>query len=96
MALNPADRYQRVSELSDDIQAYIEERPVTAAEYSWTQRAGKWTSRNKQVVRPVALTASLALLALGVGALVRVNWARHITRCRSRGGRARECSRAKH
>ena len=73
MALNPADRYQRVSELSDDIQAYIEERPVTAAEYSWTQRAGKWTSRNKQVVRPVALTASLALLALGVGALVHVN-----------------------
>ena len=73
MSLEPADRYQRVADLSDDIQAFIEERPVNSVDYSWIQRTSKWASRNKRVVRPVATTLMLALLALGVGGLVHLN-----------------------
>ncbi|MGB0639211.1 MAG: serine/threonine protein kinase, partial [Myxococcota bacterium] len=66
-------RYQTVSSLSDDVQAFIEKRPVSAVQYSALQRLGKWASRNQHILRPVGFTAALSLAALVSGGLVHFN-----------------------
>jgi len=73
MSTKPEDRYPTVSAMSADVQAFLEERPVSVVHYSWLQRAGKWAERNKRVVRPVAFTTALALVTLMSGGLVHLN-----------------------
>ncbi len=73
MKSRPEDRYANVGQLSSDVQAYLEQRPVSVFRYSLMQRAAKWAERNKRVVRPVAFTAALALVVLFSGALLHYN-----------------------
>jgi len=73
MALNKEDRYRTVADLSADVQAFIEGRPVGAVSYSPLQRLSKWAARNRSVVRPVAFTAAFAFVLLVSGGLVHVN-----------------------
>ena len=73
MATRPEDRYPTVAAMSADVQAFLEERPVSVVQYSWLQRAAKWAERNKRVVRPVAFTTALALVILMSGGLVHLN-----------------------
>ncbi len=57
----PADRYQSADELADDLQHWLDDRPIVASPPSIGRRTGRWIGRNR------TLTASLAALAL-VGA----------------------------
>src|SRR6266404_2500641 len=57
----PADRYQSAGELADDLQHWLDDRPIVASPPSIGRRTGRWIGRNR------TLTASLAALAL-VGA----------------------------
>ncbi len=45
---NPEDRYQSAEVLSDDLKAYLENREVTAMQYTPVDRLLKWKSRNSK------------------------------------------------
>jgi WD40 repeat protein/serine/threonine protein kinase len=64
MAKSPEERYASAQELADDLQRFLEDRPIRARRPSLRQRAVKWARRHKTVVR-----AGLVVLLLAVGAL---------------------------
>ncbi len=45
---DPEDRYQNAELLSDDLKAYLENREVTAMQYSPVDRLRKWKNRNSK------------------------------------------------
>jgi eukaryotic-like serine/threonine-protein kinase len=63
MARKPQDRYATASLLRDDLQAYLENQPVSAAPDNAVQRAIKWIRRNQRQVKTSALSAA-AVIAL--------------------------------
>ena len=68
MAKDPEDRYATVEQLSQDLGAYLEGRPVTARAYRPAERVAKFVRRNKLAV------GAAALLALAIGAGVLGTW----------------------
>jgi tetratricopeptide (TPR) repeat protein/TolB-like protein len=58
----PADRYQGAAELADDLQSWLEDRPILASPLSPSRRARRWIRRNRTLA---ALLAVLALVATG-------------------------------
>ena len=64
-ALDPEShlRYASAAALADDVQRHLEDKPVEAAQQSWTYVMGKFTRRHRTLV---AMTA-IALLAIVVG-----------------------------
>ncbi len=59
---DPADRYQSAAELADDLQSWLDDRPIRARPLSGLLHARRWVRRN----RPLAATlAVLALVAAG-------------------------------
>src|SRR5207253_552493 len=53
--------------LRDDLQAYLENRPVTAAPDTALQRLGKWAKRNRRQVQSGAVSAAAVLLIVFAG-----------------------------
>lgn len=66
MSSDPEARYQSVEDLRDDLQAYLEERPVTASRDNAWQSFRKWLKRNRKTTQIVAVTAGAALV-IGLG-----------------------------
>ena len=66
MGRRPQDRYASASLLRDDLQAYLENQPVSAAPDTQVQRAIKWVKRNKRQVQTSGLSAA-AVLVLIIG-----------------------------
>src|ERR1700704_2645062 len=61
----PADRYQSAAELANDLESWLDDRPIAASPLSPSRRARRWIRRNR------TLAASLAALALlGTGSLL--------------------------
>jgi tetratricopeptide (TPR) repeat protein len=58
----PADRYQSAAELADDLQSWLDDRPIAASPLSASRRARRWIRRNRTLA---ALLAVLALVATG-------------------------------
>jgi WD40 repeat protein len=54
----PRARYARAAELADDLERWLENRPIRARPAGWTERAVKWARRHPL---PAALLAFLAL-----------------------------------
>jgi len=69
MALDPSDRYASATALRDDLQSWLEQRPLSAARYSALALFQKWLWRHRQIASAVGVTASLAGVAL-TGALL--------------------------
>jgi WD40 repeat protein len=67
MAPDPVARYGSAEELSADVQAWLDDRPVAAYREPWIDRAARWTRRHRTGVS-IAATAVPLLVALGVGA----------------------------
>lgn len=64
MGRKPSDRYASASLLRDDLQAYLENQPVSAAPDSQLQRAIKWVKRNKRQVQTSGLSAAAVLVLI--------------------------------
>ena len=56
----PADRYQSAGELAEDLQRFLDERPVAARPVSFAEQFWRWCRRNPAVALSTA--AALALL----------------------------------
>lgn len=67
-------RYATASDLADDIQRFLEHRPVTAAAPSWRYRLGKFYQRRRPLVLAIASIAGTVLLAVLVSG---VAWMRY-------------------
>ena len=57
----PADRYQSAAEVADDLQSWLDDRPIRA------RAPGPWLQTRRWVRRNRVLTVCLALLCLAVG-----------------------------
>ena len=66
MQRDPNLRYPSVEALRDDVQAYLESRPVSSCPDTLVQKAVKFTKRNRHRVTSLATTAA-AILALIFG-----------------------------
>jgi serine/threonine protein kinase/formylglycine-generating enzyme required for sulfatase activity len=66
MSREPESRYQSAEELRDDLQAYLEARPVQASPDSSWQKFRKWLKRNRKQAQIVTVTATAALV-IGAG-----------------------------
>jgi len=64
MARDPQDRYPTTSALRDDLQAYLENLPVSAAPDTTWQKLGKWIRRNRRQVQSSALSAAVVVLVI--------------------------------
>jgi serine/threonine protein kinase/formylglycine-generating enzyme required for sulfatase activity len=62
MARRPEDRYAAAGSLRDDLQAYLENLPVSAAPDSRLQQLGKWIKRNRRQVQSGTASAAAVLL----------------------------------
>lgn len=58
---DPADRYQSAAELANDLQSWLDDRPIRARPPSGLLHARRWVRRNR------TLAATLAVLSLVVG-----------------------------
>jgi hypothetical protein len=61
---NPAERYGTARELADDLQFFLDDRPIRAKRSSLLQIARKWARRHPAVVCAAVTSSVLFLLAL--------------------------------
>lgn len=66
MQRRPEDRYRSAAAMLHDLEAYLDNRSVTACPDSALQRLGKWARRNRRQVGAAAVSA-IAVLALAAG-----------------------------
>ena len=75
---NPAGRYATAAELADDLERFLEDRPIRARRPTLVELARKWARRHRPVVATGAagLVAAMAILAGSLGWIVRDRSAR--------------------
>lgn len=73
---DPRERYPSAAAFADDLQRYLDERPIRARPDTWTSRTAKFVRRNRLAV---ALT-TLALVALGAGVVGTITQAQRAAR----------------
>ncbi|MFN7766552.1 MAG: protein kinase domain-containing protein [Planctomycetaceae bacterium] len=61
----PGERYRSAGDLADDLERFLEGRPISARPYTWRERAGKWARRHPAG----AVAAGLAGLLVAGGLL---------------------------
>jgi hypothetical protein len=66
MARAPADRYATAREMADDLQRFLENRPILARRPTLLERAARWGRRH----RPLVVSGVLLLLTAAVALLV--------------------------
>jgi tetratricopeptide (TPR) repeat protein len=78
MAKIPADRYATARELADDLQRFLEDRPIKARRPTFVQHARKWARRHRGLVWTAALglVAAVAVLGGSLGWMARDRTAR--------------------
>ncbi|WP_406697290.1 WD40 repeat domain-containing serine/threonine protein kinase [Singulisphaera sp. Ch08] len=64
MAKDPAERYANAHKLADDLQRFLEHRPILASRPSLWARAARWSGRHKRTV--VLSLVGLLLASLGL------------------------------
>src|SRR5262249_11209285 len=69
MARDPAQRYQTATELADDLQRFLEDRPIRARRVTVRERLWRWCRRNPALAA-LASCVVLSLLAVAVIASV--------------------------
>ncbi len=42
----PGERYRSAGDLADDLERFLERRPISARPYTWIERVGKWARRH--------------------------------------------------
>jgi len=69
MSKDPLDRYATATEVAEDLQRFIDDRPVFARRIRSSERLLRWCHRNRMLSSLIAI-ASLLLLFLAIGVLV--------------------------
>jgi tetratricopeptide (TPR) repeat protein len=70
MAHRPAERYASPRALSEDIERWMADEPVSAHREPWLARLGRWTRRHRPLVSGAAALLVTAVVALGVSLIV--------------------------
>jgi eukaryotic-like serine/threonine-protein kinase len=70
LAKDRNQRYATAKELADDVERFLDDRPVQARPPTFGDRLRKWGRRHRALVRSAAALAALAVAALAVGALL--------------------------
>lgn len=65
LRVDPAQRYESVAAFADDLQRYLDRRPIAAHAPSWTYRLGKFVARNRVAVGLAALAVTAGGIAIG-------------------------------
>jgi len=62
---DPEKRYSNCAELADDLQRYLEDRPILARPVGVSERFGRWCRRNPLISAAVLSAATCLFLAVG-------------------------------
>jgi WD40 repeat protein len=74
MALEPADRYAKAEALADDLQRFLDDRPIHARRPTLGQKLKKWRRRNKGIVWTAMAAAVLLLFTISLSAAMAAFW----------------------
>ena len=66
MCKNPADRYASSQELADDLQRFLDDKPIQAKRPTIAQHISGWTRRHRGVAATIAAAMVLAIIGLGI------------------------------
>jgi eukaryotic-like serine/threonine-protein kinase len=66
----PSERYASAQDLADDLQRWLDDKPILARPPSLWDRAAKWRRRHRTLVRLAAICAGIAACALVVATLL--------------------------
>jgi serine/threonine protein kinase len=66
LAKEPSDRYASAQELADDLEHYLQDRPIRARRPSPLEKTTKWARRHRALVDSVLVTLLLSLAGLSV------------------------------
>src|SRR6266446_5648769 len=66
IAKHPAERYASVRDMGDDLQRFLEDKPIRARRPTFREKTLKWSRRHK----PIVVSAALLLLLTFVGSVV--------------------------
>jgi eukaryotic-like serine/threonine-protein kinase len=83
----PAERYQTVEALADDLRRHLNHEPVSARADSFSYRAGKFVARNKLAVGAAAIVMLTIIAAAGVSIWQAIEATRQRDRALSLAGR---------
>jgi tetratricopeptide (TPR) repeat protein len=64
MAKNPAERYDTAQDFADDLDRFLDDKPIHARRPTLADRMAKWARRHRPVVWAAAATFLIALVAL--------------------------------
>lgn len=64
----PSDRYGSAIELADELDRFLDDRPIVARRMPWWERSSRWIRSN----RAVSMLASLLFLALAMAAVISI------------------------
>lgn len=62
LSVAPSDRYQSADLLRQDLQAFLDGRPVTARQLSWPVRTFRWCRRNRRLAMLLSALAGTLLM----------------------------------
>jgi serine/threonine protein kinase len=66
IAKHPTERYASIREMGDDLQRFIEDKPILARRPSFREKAMRWSRRHK----PIVVSAGLLLFLTFIGSVV--------------------------
>lgn len=77
-ARDPRHRYASVSDLADDLQRFLDDRPLHARRVSRVERVGRWCRRNPLMAASSIMSTLLLLAVVGI------TWMSYLSEIRSR------------
>lgn len=76
LSKEPGQRYESARQLSDDLRAFLEGRPIAARRASWAERATRWVQRQRRSVALTAGAVAATLLLVALAAAGSYAWHR--------------------
>jgi serine/threonine protein kinase len=70
LAKNPAERYGSAREFADDLQRFLDDKPILARRPTLLERAARWSRRHRPVVVSALILLVAGVLGLAVSTLV--------------------------
>jgi serine/threonine protein kinase/WD40 repeat protein len=67
IAKNPAERYATAQELADDLERFLDDRPIRARRPGVVARGRKWARRHRSLVVSLAISATLLIVGAVAG-----------------------------